>query len=168
MHIDADFPGGNILVEQLDGDRAVLRPDWRDSSWWFYWYFRASGAAGRTVRFELRDPNWVLSALGPCVSTDGETWAWLGPPEAVNTFTYAFAPAVDAAWFTIGLPYLERHLRAFLAARPAIRVATLAVSERGRPIEHLEIPAEDKAGILGGNAAKLLAACQLGDGLAVP
>ena len=35
-------------------------------------------------------------------------------------------------------------------------------------IEHLEIPAEDKAGILGGNAAKLLAACQLGDGLAVP
>lgn len=140
MHIDADFPGGNIRVREIAGDRVVVKPDLRDSSWWFYWYFRVRGAAGRTIHVTLEDIHWVLSSLGPCVSTDSETWAWLGPPAEVNAFSYTIPPDADAVEFTIGIPYLERHLRAFLAARSAIAVSPLAVSERGRMIEHLHIP----------------------------
>ena len=45
--IDADFPGGNILVERVDGNTAYIRQDLRDTTGhWFCWYFRVTGAAG--------------------------------------------------------------------------------------------------------------------------
>ena len=49
MRIDDRFPGGNIVVERIDGDEVHLRPDLRDTEgWWFYGTF-ACGAlpAGR-------------------------------------------------------------------------------------------------------------------------
>ena len=50
--IDADFPGGNIIIEKIDGETVVLRQDARDTpEWWFYWRFRVRGAGGRTLRF---------------------------------------------------------------------------------------------------------------------
>ena len=76
--IDADFPGGNIIVEGIDGDTFFLRPDLRDTStWWFYWYFRVCGAAGRTLKFQFLGNN-PIGTQGPAVSRDGgQRWAWL-------------------------------------------------------------------------------------------
>src|SRR5688572_25756500 len=52
--IDADFPGGNIIVDKIAGDDVRLRPDLRDTNGtWFYWCFRVRGAAGRTVTFNF-------------------------------------------------------------------------------------------------------------------
>jgi hypothetical protein len=79
MEIDGRFPGGNIIVEKIEGDTAFLRQDLRDTAGdWFYWCFRVRGAARRTVTFCFTRGD-VMGTRGPACSTDGgKTWAWLG------------------------------------------------------------------------------------------
>jgi hypothetical protein len=53
MIIRSDFPGGNIIVDAVDGSTVRLRQDWSTSAeWWFYWCFRVEDAAGKAVRFD--------------------------------------------------------------------------------------------------------------------
>ena len=76
--IDCDFPGGNIIVEGIDGDDVRLRQDLRDTDgFWFWWSMRVRGAAGRTLRFNFTDGK-VVGVRGPAASPDGgRTWRWL-------------------------------------------------------------------------------------------
>jgi hypothetical protein len=70
VRVDADFPGGNIRIDRLEGDVVRLQPDLRDTAGsWFYWYFRVRGAAERTLRFEFTSGEPV-GVRGPAVSTD--------------------------------------------------------------------------------------------------
>jgi hypothetical protein len=55
IHIHHDFPGGNIVVEEITGDIITLRPDLRDTEGhWFYWYFEVNGAQGRTLTLQSK------------------------------------------------------------------------------------------------------------------
>ena len=48
--VDADYPGGNVIVERIDGAHVYVRPDLRDTRGnWFYWNFRVREAAGKTI-----------------------------------------------------------------------------------------------------------------------
>ena len=140
--VDADFPGGNIIVERIDGNTIFLRPDLRDTStWWFYWYFRVRGAAGRTLKFQFtgRDP---IGTQGPAFSTDGgETWSWLDS-EAVNgsSFTYDLDNGDREVRFCFAIPYLEDNLRQFLqkhSNNPYLSVQELCRTRKGRLVERL-------------------------------
>lgn len=147
VRIDADIPGGNILVERLEtrGDevRARLRPDLRDTEGnWFYWHFRLGGAAGKRLRVELTQRD-TLADRGPAVSLDGGwTWSWLdarggdaprdggdggnggrdgggGGGESYWEWGFAYdVPAgADDVRFSMGMPYTLRNLERFLAER---------------------------------------------------
>ena len=51
LNIDAHFPGGNIVVESIDGDVVDLHQDLRDTTTdWFYWCFAVHGAAASRIR----------------------------------------------------------------------------------------------------------------------
>lgn len=138
LAIDADFPGGNIIVESIDGDVVTLRQDPRDTPiWWFYWACRVRGTAGRTVTFCFTDGD-VFAAMGPCFSVDGESWRWLGRDFLnENAFTVAFTAGQDAAFLAFCIPYQPERLSAFLASRPFVEQAVLCISEGGRPVPHL-------------------------------
>jgi len=115
--IDCDFPGGNIIVEKIDGDTAFVRQDLRDTEGdWFYWHFRVRGAAGRTIRFRFTGTD-VFGAAGPAVSTDASrTWRWLGRDSfADKAFAFAFPPGAADVRFCFAIPYVESNLRQFLA-----------------------------------------------------
>src|SRR5579872_5448325 len=116
LAVDAGFPGGNAVVEKIDGDTIWLRQDERDTpAFWFYWSFRVTGAEGRTLTFQFTKGN-VFGPRGPAASADGgQTWRWLGL-EAVqeNSFAYRFADDARDVRFCFAIPYLEEHLRAFL------------------------------------------------------
>ncbi|MCC6694693.1 MAG: hypothetical protein IT365_03580, partial [Candidatus Hydrogenedentes bacterium] len=142
--IDTDFTGGNVVVERVDGDTIYLRPDLRDTEgWWFYWNFRVSGAAGRTLTFHFSEKN-PIGVRGPAVSTDGgATWSWLGT-KAVSgaSFAYPFPAGKGDAWFSFAIPYQESNLDAFLAAQgesAAIAVERLCASKKGRDVEALRV-----------------------------
>ena len=103
--IDAAFPGGNIIVDGIEGDTAFLRPDLRDTQGdWFYWAFRVRGAAGRTLTFTFASDRF--SARGPAVSADGgKTWRWLGRAVVQNrTFRHTFGPGDEDVRFSVGMP----------------------------------------------------------------
>ena len=135
--IDCDFPGGNVLVERIDGDHVYLRQDPRDTPVpWFYWYFRVRNAGGRTLRFHFTQGD-VMTVRGPAVSTDGgKTWQWLGVGSVEGpSFCYAFPAAGGEVRFCLAMPYQEANLREFLARfrdNPNLKVEPLAVTRRGR------------------------------------
>ncbi len=140
--VDADYPGGNIVVERIDGDTVHLRPDLRDTQgWWFYWNFRVRDAQGRTLRFQFSGNN-PIGVRGPAVSTDrGRSWTWLGAHAVTDTsFKYALPPDADEVRFAFAIPYLEADLKDFLASharRSDLRVDELCKSRQGRSVERI-------------------------------
>ncbi|MCL5280683.1 MAG: hypothetical protein M1376_12345 [Planctomycetes bacterium] len=142
--VDANYPGGNIVVERIEGDTIHVRPDLRDTEgWWFYWSFRVRGAEGRTLTFRFGGPN-PIGVRGPAVSTDrGRTWFWLGA-EAVQdaSFKYTFAAGAEEVRFSFGIPYQEQNLKEFLArykGSPHVTAQELCKSEHGRSVERLHV-----------------------------
>ncbi|UCD52261.1 MAG: hypothetical protein JSW27_06405 [Phycisphaerales bacterium] len=148
--VDADYPGGNIIVERIDGDTVRLRPDLRDTEgWWFYWNFRVRGAQGHTLTFQFagRSP---IGVRGPAVSTDrGQSWSWLGA-ELVHdaSFVYTFGDDADEVRFCLAVPYQEANLREFLDAHrdhAGLRVEELCKTSKGRGVERLHVGRLDGA-----------------------
>ncbi len=143
LSVAADFPGGNIVVEEIAGDTVRLRQDRRDTEgWWFYWCFRVRGAAGRNIHFEFTDGEPV-GVRGAAFSLDeGVTWAWLEEPFTASSFEYAFPEGADSVRFSFGMPYTRRELDAFLArhaGNPCLRADTLCDSRKGRNVERLHL-----------------------------
>jgi len=140
--IDCDFPGGNILVDRIDGDQVHLHQDPRDTpGFWFYWCFRVRGAAGRTLTFHFTAGN-VLAARGPAISTDdGKTWQWLGKDSVDGaSFSYTFPPHAGATRFCLAVPYQQSHFEAFLkrhADCPHLKVGPHCTTKKGRRTQRL-------------------------------
>lgn len=139
--IDAEFPGGNILVESVDGESVYLSPDLRDTSThWFYWCFRVTGAVGRTLKFVFDPKN--MGVLGPAVSLDaGESWSWLGADSVKDgTFSYPFSSDSCEVRFSVGMPYLRANWDRFLtdySGNPAVQLKALTHTREGRSVPML-------------------------------
>lgn len=143
VSVDCAFPGGNIIVDSIEGATVSLRQDLRDTAGdWFYWHFRVRGAAGRTlaVRFTR---SAVIGARGPAVSLDrGLSWQWSETADAARqSFTYAVPSGSQEARFCMTIPYLESNLRAFLKRYRRsrfLRTGVLCRTTIGRSVELLE------------------------------
>jgi hypothetical protein len=145
--IDADYPGGNIIVERINGDVVDLRQDLGDTSgWWFYWSFRVNGAAGRKLTFRFTNKN-VIGTRGPAVSVDaGQTWSWLGTSSVKGaSFAYSFPAKSKNAKpvrFAFAIPYQEANLKTFLAGHEKskhLTVAQLCKTRKGRTVERIAL-----------------------------
>lgn len=149
VRVDCDFPGGNIVLEGIEGDVVRLRPDRRDTAgWWFYWYYRVRGVTGRTLRFEFTDGQPV-GVRGPAVSTDeGQTWQWLGRNHGDNrSFSFRFPTKHDEVQFAFTIPYVQADWQAFLAKHKGnarMRPDVLCRSRKGRPVECLYVGMPDR------------------------
>jgi hypothetical protein len=144
IFVDASFPGGNVILEQIRGDDVYVRQDLRDTEGdWFYWYFRVGGSAGRTLTFHFTHGD-VIGVHGPAVSTDGGcTWSWLGGGTvAGHSFRYTFPKDIDEVRFSVGVPYLEANLRQLIdrhGDHPCFHLDTLCHSEAQRPVERIRL-----------------------------
>ncbi|MBC8876508.1 MAG: peptidase M14 [Planctomycetes bacterium] len=144
LEIDAQYPGGNIVVERIEGDQVYLRPDLRDTNgWWFYWNFRVRGAAGQTLTFQFTGNN-PMGVRGPAVSTDGgRSWSWLGAERVKGaSFAYEFSADQAEVRFSFAIPYQEENLRQFLASyrdNPHLSVQELCKSRKGRGVERIHV-----------------------------
>jgi len=134
LTVDDRMPAGCLKSAVAEGDRIHLTRDYRDTKGaWFYWAFRVTGAAGRTLTFDFPDVEWAVGARGAAVSTDrGRTWRWSSETEqkTKNAFDWTFAPTADEVWFSQTLPYLPKDWAAFVAAH---------ADERGKVFETCEL-----------------------------
>jgi hypothetical protein len=160
VKVDADYPGGNIILEKIEGDTITLRQDIRDTrGWWFYWNFRVKGAAGRTMTIRFTDRN-PIGVRGPAMSADkGLTWKWLGR-KAVRgaSFTCAFPAGADEVRFCFAMPYQEADLKRFLkkySENKHLVVKELCRTRKDRAVELL------RAGLLDAQPAhRVLLTCR--------
>lgn len=140
--IDPHFPGGNIVVESIDGDDVRLHQDLRDTGTdWFYWCFRVVGAAKRTVRFHFTASR-AIGVRGPAISYDqGETWAWLGAGAVrENGFAYAFPTDVGEVRFSFAMPYQHARWQRFMERigdNECLSRHPLCVTRKGREAEYV-------------------------------
>lgn len=144
IQVDADIPGGNIIVDSIEGAAIRVHQDLRDTKGdWFYWAFRVRGAGGEALEVEFTKSN-AMGVRGPAVSIDyGQTWNWLGA-EAIagNGFHYRVPSGVDEVRFSFTIPYFESDLRAFLkrySGDSALQAGVLARTRKGRAIEQLRL-----------------------------
>jgi hypothetical protein len=141
--ITSDFPGGNIVVEKIEGDDVFVHQDLRDTRGdWFYWAFAMRGAEGRELTFHFTQSK-ALGLLGPGISRDqGRTWSWLGKSASNTSFTYKFAADESDVRFSVGMPYQHADLLRFLEkhrAHPALKVEVLGKTKKGTPVELLRL-----------------------------
>ena len=152
LQIDAQFPGGNIVVDAIEDDVVRLHQDLRDTQRdWFYWCFRVRGAAGRTLHFEFTQSQ-AIGARGPAISTDaGVSWAWLGQ-QAVqeNSFSCTFDKDSDEARFSFGMPYQQSRWQEFIALvseqathREYLQQHVLCTSDHDRTIDYFLVGCND-------------------------
>lgn len=142
--VDADYPGGNLRLERIDGDVVHVAQELRDTQgWWFYWNFRVRGAGGRTLTFQFsgRSP---IGVHGPAVSKDGgRSWSWLGAAAVRgSSFSYAFPADAREVRFCFAIPYQAADLQAFVRAHAGnahLKVEDHAVTSKGRQTERLRV-----------------------------
>ncbi len=142
IQIQTNFPGGNIIVEKIQNDTVWLRPDLRDTQGhWFYWYFRITGIAGRTVHFQF-SAKPVIARFGPAYSiNDDNTWKWYGEKSYTEDgFTFPFSQTDTAAYFSMAFPYTQKDLWEFLKNQKSanlLKLDTLCFTRKGRAVEQI-------------------------------
>jgi hypothetical protein len=143
VSITSDFPGGNIVVERIEGDDVYVHQDLRDTKGdWFYWYFAVRGAQGRELTFHFTQSN-AVGLLGPGISRDsGLTWSWLGQADSPTSFRYKFAADESDVRFSVGMPYQHADLLRFLQKHKDdahLRTEVLGKTKLGTPVELLRL-----------------------------
>lgn len=147
--VDADFPGGNIIVERIDGDTLHLKQDMRDSeNWWFHWAFRLRGAAGRTIEVQFGAENNPVGMRGPAMSLDGGwTWAWQSDDFGPGRFSVVIPSDADEVLLAFADLYTQRHWERFLeriGPSPFLEAGVLTTTRKGRDIERFRIGCIDR------------------------
>lgn len=149
LEIDTDFPGGNIVVDSINGDTIRVRPELRDSRDWFYYAFRVKNGEGRTLRFVFDADNRV-GARGPAISSDeGKTWRYLSekPGHSSREFTCTLGSDEKSVIFAQAILYTQRNWEEFVAPlkeNENVTLGTLCKSRKGREVEMMRIGAENK------------------------
>lgn len=143
IQVDADFPGGNIIVERVKGNEIYVSQDLRDTEgWWFYWYFRVRAQPGQGLEFHFTNKD-VFTCRGPAVRVGKGPWFWLGRQAVHNTgFRFRMPDDADEARFCLAMPYLEEDLRRFLArhsANGSLQIKEHCVTPKGRRVERLHL-----------------------------
>lgn len=152
LRVDADFPGGNTIVEKIEGNDIYLRHDLRDTDgFWFWWCCRVSGAKkGDALRFHFHTERRVIDTRGPAVSLDkGNSWSYpfdIGMiPEDGLSFSYDVPADAEEIRFATAIPYLQSDWRKFVHSLREMKgwnETVLTKSNGGRDVEMLRAGAD--------------------------
>ena len=146
--ISSGFDSGNIIVREISGDSANLeiRKD-AHSDFYQWFYFRVSGAKGRTVTLNIT--NCAGSAYpggwndySARYSDNRHDWQCAQTSYANGTLTITHTPVQDTAWFAYFAPFsIERHhdLITRIAASPGVCLIELGQTLDGQPIDCLQM-----------------------------
>lgn len=140
LTVDCAYPGGNILVDRIDGTTLYVHQDQRDTTeWWFWWNMRVTGAAGKTLRVEFTGYDGSPGPVGPHgpVMKPGDgPWRWAECPFSEREFTVEVPADADEVRFAFSFPYVKGDLDRFIdgvADDPRVTIDdTFAVSRGGR------------------------------------
>jgi len=144
MKITTDFPGGNIIVDEIKGNEIYLHQDLRTTQEdWFYWCFEVQcPKKGRYSFFFTK--SRAIGVLGAAVSLDeGSSWKWLGANKNIeNGFSYEFTGLEESVRFSFAMPYQESNLQKFIQQyrdEPMFNHSELGKTKKRRSIDLITI-----------------------------
>jgi murein tripeptide amidase MpaA len=149
MIINSAFDSGNIIVTSVAGDSANLeiRKD-AHSDFYQWFYFRVSGAKGRTVTLNITNCGGSAYPGGwenykARYSVDRHDWRQEAETSyAGGVLTIRHKCESDIVWFAYFAPYaMERHhgLIARMAGMPGVTHQELGQTRDGQPIDLLRM-----------------------------
>lgn len=149
MIINSAFDSGNIIVTSLAGDSANLeiRKD-AHSDFYQWFYFRVSGAKGRTVTLNITNCGGSAYPGGwenykARYSVDRSDWRQEAETSYKGgTLTIRHRCEADIVWFAYFAPYtIEQHhdLVTRIAAAPGVTHVELGQSIEGQAIDYLQM-----------------------------
>ncbi len=137
--IDTDFEGANLKVLSVSKNEAQIDVELRDTVGdWFFWCFKVSGAAGKTVKFKFPN-NARVGYFGAAVSYDLENWHWQYTDGGHNgsEFEYSFGEDENEVYFAHDMVYRPERFFCFAAAH-GFEVKEWCKSEKGRSVPYIE------------------------------
>lgn len=145
VNIHANFVGGNITVENIEGNHVHVKNQLRNTSDdWFYWAFCVEGAAGQELTFHFE--RFRLGKFGPAVSHDFENWEWLGQKEG-DSFTYRFSEDENCVYFAHHMLY-PMHRFDDLIEKYRVEKKVFCQSGKGRNVPYITFGEGEHAIIL--------------------
>ena len=148
ISVTSAFDGGNIRVAAVDGDRIDLEiPNDEDSEFYQWFYFRVTGAAGRTLELRIVNAAGAAYPLGwenyrACMSYDREEWVRVPTRYEDGVLTIPVTPEASSVWFAYFAPYtMERHhdFVAAVAAQPGVEHRSLGRTLDGQEMDYFRI-----------------------------
>jgi murein tripeptide amidase MpaA len=152
LQIDADFDGGNIIVQRTAENGADLAIRQDSNGPWFQWfYFKVSGGWNQAITLRIMNAGASAYPGGwpgyqACVSTDNETWRRAYTTYQDGVLEIRHEQWTDPTWFAFFAPYdLTRHQTLLdRAARGGAQVDVLGQSVDGREIHRIALGAGPK------------------------
>lgn len=146
MEIVADFECGNILVDEVRGQSAILRirPD-SNAGFYQWFYFRAEGVAGERRHFRISNAAGASYPGGwpqyrVLTSADHVNWRRLPTSYGSGALSFTHADAPDVAFYAYFVPYPEARRRALLTVAtgtPRVERRSIGRSLQDRSLDML-------------------------------
>jgi hypothetical protein len=109
LHVDADFPGGSGVVEEIEQQRRFIRicpTAHKDRGWVCWWYVQITGVTpGETIEVEVGDAPWA-TPLRAAISTDNVVWTQTGAGQKNGKrMRYSITADSETVWLAWGPPF---------------------------------------------------------------
>lgn len=114
--VKADFPGGSVRVESVEGNVLKVLPALhKDRGWTCWWYFKVEGATpGAALTVDVGGGVWATPDRA-VISADDKTWAHTTPGKrSKDRIAYEIQAPASAFWLAWGPPFTLRHARELL------------------------------------------------------
>ncbi len=145
LHIDASFPGGNVIIQKISNDTVYFKPDLRDTEGpWFYWNFKIITDKAQTWYFKATEPN-VMTGMGAAFSKDGgHSWNWIDQSWHLgdDIFQFSFEKDGETVHLSMGMPYTQENFDRFIVPFTSdcrLKLETLCTTKNGREVEKIVI-----------------------------
>lgn len=117
--VRADFPGGSVRVEAVEGASIKVLPAAHpERGWTCWWYFKVEGATpGAALTVDVGGGVWATPDRA-VISVDDRAWTHTAPGKrAKDRIVYAVQAPAAAFWIAWGPPFTLRHARELLGER---------------------------------------------------
>jgi hypothetical protein len=145
VQVEADFPGGSVVVEELDEKARLLRfrpMNHKGKGWACWWYFKVSGLTpGDVWKLSLNGSGFAVPSQAS-VSSDDKKWKHSSPGKrSGKLFTYEVKVDEETTWFAWGPPFTLANARELVEETVEAKVGAeafeLCKSEEGHAVPAL-------------------------------
>jgi hypothetical protein len=154
LEVSSDFPGGSVVVQELDQQQrrlSIVPMTHVDRGWVCWWYFKLSGIRpGETITLDVGEGVWATPERASW-SLDNRTWQHTVPGKRDGKrIVYEQKIEAAEAWFAWGPPFVPQDAQALVEQAAAAcldaKAFELCRTRQGRAVPALSVKPAGPAG----------------------